>query len=93
MEKFYPWLVKMAYLCQTSVSRHAATRIIRAAAHMAAKSNVLTDELLQSYLVLCQDPDISISRETLSELSVILKAVPIKSAEIEFFPEVTYVVD
>jgi len=80
----------MADLCETSISRHAATKIIRAAAHIAAKTDLLTGKLLQNYLVLCQDPDIFISRETLTELSDMLKIVPIESAETEFFPEVNY---
>ena len=78
----------MADLCHTSVSRHAAINIIRAAAHFSARENHLEGKLLHNYIALCQYPDIVISHEALYDLSIILKDVTTKSAEEDFFPEV-----
>ncbi len=79
----------MAVLTQTLTNRLVASKIIRAASHIAAQQGLLSENLLQCYLELCQDPDISIRKNTLIDLSGLLRDVTPKSAELDFFPEVS----
>ena len=57
-EKFMPSILKMADLKHTSVSRFGAANIIAATTNYAAENNLLTESLLQTFIHLCEDPDI-----------------------------------
>jgi len=90
MDKFMPWLLKMANLCQTLISRRAASVIIRTASRIAAKNSKLSGSLLTVYLELCQDPDITIRKDTLTNLCTLLQDIDEISADNDFFPEVFF---
>lgn len=89
VDKFLPPAVKMAGLTCTMTSRCAGARILRAAAHVAAKNGRLEGTLLHSYLALCEDPVISIRRESLEDLRVLISQLPLEVAASHFFPEVS----
>ena len=78
----------MANLTQTLTTRRAASKIIRAGAHTAAKLSSFNGNLLQGYMELCQDPDISIRKDTLQDLATVLNDVDSQTADEDFFPEV-----
>ena len=78
----------MADLSHTLVSRHAAARIIMAATNLAAEHNILNGALLQAYLELCQDADLTIRKQFLLDARSLLGRVDAETAESTFFPEV-----
>jgi hypothetical protein len=72
-------------------SRCAGARIVRAAAHLAARDGLLEGILLHSYLALCDDPVISIRQESLADLRILLSLLSPNSTSCHsyFFPEVS----
>lgn len=71
-EKFMPSILKMADLKHTSVSRFGAANIIAATTNYAAENKLLTESLLQTFLHLCEDPDIVIRKSMLSYYHILL---------------------
>jgi len=78
----------MAGLTCTMTSRYTGARIVRAAAHLAAKEGLLEGTLLHSYLALCEDPVIPIHHESLANLNILLPLLTPDFASSHFFLEV-----
>jgi len=90
LDKFLPPVLKLADLNHTSVTRHAAAQIVIASANLAANNKCLEGVLLHAYQGLCQDTDIIIRKDTLTNINAILKKVDPKTAEALFFEDVFF---
>jgi len=80
-------VLKMAGLESTCVSRNAAAQIITAASIMAAEKKQFETLLFHHYLDLCQDSDISIRKNTLSNLKFLFQKIEPSEVERLFFSE------
>lgn len=71
-ELFLPKILKMVELKHTSVNRFAAANIIAASINYSAECENMPENLMQTYLSLCGDPDIIIRKEMLSNCNILL---------------------
>lgn len=62
----------MAGLNFTTTSRRTAANILATTLNVAAKSYLVTDELLQPFLTLCQDTDLEIRKRMISNCNNML---------------------
>ena len=87
-EKFLPAALKMAGLSHAQVTRYAASQIIIAATNFAVSNKIVAENLMEAYLELCQDIDMSIRTKTLKNLSFLLKLLNRTVLSEDFLPEV-----
>jgi len=87
-KEFLPVIMKMVNFSCTEASRSVAAHIIKASAHVLAKENRLSGDILKAYLSLCLDPISSIQRSTLSNLCGLLQELTAEFTETHFLPTV-----
>ena len=80
--------MKMVKLTCTTTSRIAGSYIIQATSNYAAKEGCFDGDLLQTYLSLCENPDVTIQKESILNLNAVLKSLSPEIATSTIFPEV-----
>jgi len=85
--KVFPKILKMASYESTYVTRNAAANIIIATAIIAAEKQVLEENVLHSYMQLCQDSDNDLRKMALTRLKLVFKFIEPPEIEQLFFGE------